>query len=317
MDIGLMALAAAIVIGAIVVSRRPRIGSGAGRQDESEILHLLTAQMTEQTANLSRLAGSFEESRRYEQDFAEAARHIERMVAGSFGKGRAGENILASVLSDLPPEMVASDFKVGGRTCEFALRMSDGKVMPIDSKWAAFDLIESMDRAEQGSEKEVIRKKIESEVCRRLNDVSGYIDTSLTIPLAIAAVPDAVYACCRKAHSVAKDLRIVIVSYSMAVPFVLSMWNLHRAYTRDVDSALLVEQIHQACVALGQVEDKIESHLSRSLTAAQNAVSQMRPLLAVAVASLRAAHMEKPEDPKAEEEEVFPAFRIEGRSPVG
>lgn len=301
METALIAVAVAIVVAAILIARRPGT---------------LAAQISEHTVNLAKLAGSFEESRRYEQDFADTAKRIERLVAGSFGKGRVGENILASVMSELPPEMVAVDFRIGGRTCEFGLRMSDGKVLPIDSKWSAFDLVQEMEATQDPSDKEALRKRVESEVCRRIRDISGYIDTSLTTPLAVAAVPDAVYACCRKAHATAKDLRITIVSYSMAVPFVLGMWNLHRAYTRDLDSAVLVEQIHQASLALRQVEEKMESHLSRSLTAAQNAVTQMRPLVAIASASLRAVQVEEPEEPEKDRDD-FPTFRIQSGGRIG
>ena len=124
-----------------------------------------------------------------------------------------------------------------------------------------------------------LRRRVEKVVCGRLREVAGYVDASLTAPLAVMAVPDAVYACCRKAHRVAKEARVLIVSYSLAVPVLMAVWNLYGAYAREVDEAQVLARIHEVSFHLQEMGDRIEGQLSRGLKMAGNAAGEMRTLV--------------------------------------
>ena len=126
MDGGLLALAAAIVVAALLLRRR-------GGPDADEAARTLQARVDQTAASLSELLGKFEERRRLEEEATGAVGRIERLVAGSWSRGRAGENLLAAALGEFPPDMVLRDFTLGGRVCEFALALPDGKFLPIDS----------------------------------------------------------------------------------------------------------------------------------------------------------------------------------------
>lgn len=282
MEAALVFVGLAILAAAILVSRREvvgRAGDGAGR--------FLQARVDETAAALAGLAGAFDERRRLEEQAVEVMGRVERLIAGSYGRGRSGENLLAAALAEFPPEMVVRDFTVGGRVCEFALRMPDGKLLPIDSKWAATDLLGSL--AEAGGEgADEVRRRVERVVAGRLREVAGYIEPSLTVPLAVAAVPDAVYACCRKAHAAGQQARVLIVSYSNAVPLLLGMWSLYRAYATDVDEAQLLSRLHEVSVVLGRLSERIEGQLSRGLKMAHNAALEMRSLVTTAELAVRA-----------------------------
>lgn len=285
MEAALVFVGLAIVAAAILVSRRGAPAGGAWAGDEAG--RFLQARVDETAVALAGLAGAFDERRRLEEQAVEALGRVERLVAGSYGRGRSGENLLAAALAEFPPEMVVRDFTVGGRVCEFALRMPDGKLLPIDSKWAATDLLGSL--AEAGRvEADEVRRQVERVVAGRLREVAGYIEPSLTVPLAVAAVPDAVYACCRKAHAAGQQARVLIVSYSNAVPLLLGMWSLYGAYATDVDEAQLLSRLHEVSVALGQLSERIEGHLSRGLKMAHNAALEMRSLVTTAELAVRA-----------------------------
>ena len=124
--------------------------------------------------------------------------------------------------------------------------------------------------------------------------VGSRIDASLTAPLAVMAVPDAVYACCRKAHRLAKDARVLIVSYSLAVPVLMAVWNLYGAYTREVDEAQALARIHEVSFHLQEMGDRIEGQLSRGLKMAGNAAAEMRTLVMSARTSLDAISASAP-----------------------
>ncbi|MGH2720871.1 MAG: hypothetical protein ACRDJO_04620 [Actinomycetota bacterium] len=280
MEAALVFVGLAIVAAAVLVSRRRTPGGDeAGRS--------LHARVDETAASLAGLAGAFDERRRLEEQAVEALGRVERLIAGSYGRGRSGENLLAAALAEFPPEMVVRDFTVGGRVCEFALRMPDGKLLPIDSKWAATDLLGSLAEAGGDGAAEV-RRRVERVVAGRLREVAGYIEPSLTVPLAVAAVPDAVYACCRKAHAAGQQARVLIVSYSNAVPLLLGMWSLYRAYATDVDEAQLLARLHEVSVVLGRLSERIEGQLSRGLKIAHNAALEMRSLVTTAELAVRA-----------------------------
>lgn len=280
METGLLVLAVAVVVAAVLVSRRPGAPSAGPRDGD------LTSRLDSALSVLSGLAGAFEERRRLEEQAVEALGRVERLVAGSRARGRSGEQLLAAALAELPPEFLVRDFTIGGRVCEFALRMPDGKLLPVDSKWPASDLAARLGAAE-GAELEDLERRIEKVVCTRVKEVAGYLDAGRTVPVAVAAVPDSVYACCRRAHAVAHAARVLIVPYSLALPFLLGMWSLHRTYAADLDAAMLQERVHDVAVTLTQLGERLEGQLSRALKMATNATSEMRSLVVGAQTSLR------------------------------
>lgn len=307
MELPLLVLAAAVVVGAALLARRlPAPGAGEISRrlaEEAEATRLLLARAEQQAGSLAHLAGSLEERRRRDEEVTQAVRSVERLIAGSFSKGRAGENLLAAALSEFPPGMVVRDFAVGGRVCEFGLRLSDDKLLPVDSKWAAFDLVAELEAAPDAAAREEVRRRIERKVMDRLEEIARYLEPSLTAPLAVAAVPDAVYACCRRAHAAAKDLGVVIVSYSLSVPVLLGLWQLHRTYSREVDTERLLSHLHQAAVCLRQLGERIETQLSRGLTMAANAADQMRILVSSGLASIAAIERSERLSDEGEREE--------------
>ena len=150
METALLVLAAAVVAAALLLRRRP--AAEQAWQDlltrtaaEAEATRGLQARVDQTAASVSELLGKFEERRRLEEAATDAVGRIERLVAGSWSKGRVGENLLAAALGEFPPDMVVRDFTLGGRVCEFALALPDGKLLPIDSKWPAVEMLTRLD----------------------------------------------------------------------------------------------------------------------------------------------------------------------------
>src|SRR5256714_2596046 len=184
MDGGLLVLAAAIVVAALLLRRR-------GSSDPDEATRTLQIRVDQTAASMSELLGKFEERRRLEEQATGAVGRIERLVAGSWARGRAGENLLAAALGEFPPDMVQRDFTLGGRVCEFALALPDGKFLPIDSKWPGVEIAARMEQELDPAARDELRRRVERVVCGRLREVAGYVDASLTAPLAVMAVAPA------------------------------------------------------------------------------------------------------------------------------
>jgi len=271
MELPLIVLAAAIVVAAIILARRPAGFSNAFAAGSDDEVHRIAAQVAS-------LAGAFEESRRFEEQSAHALAGIERMFAGSHSRGRMGENLLAAALGAFPADMLVRDLRIGGRVCEFGLRMADGKMLPIDSKWPGMPFPASLEAPGEVVD-EATRARVDRAVCDRLVEVARYIDPAVTTPLAVVALPDPIYSCCRKAFTHASDLRLVVVSYSGAMPAVLSILSLHRAYSRDAAGERSLQNIHELAVVLSQMASHLHGKVSRSLATITNAMGELRAMV--------------------------------------
>jgi DNA anti-recombination protein RmuC len=214
-----------------------------------------------------------EERRRAEEDGWQAIRRLEAVLLGSAARGRAGENLLHEALSSLPPGMVLRDFQVNGKRVEFALVVPDGRRMPIDSKWAALREIEILDEEDDPGAREVAARRVEEEIARRAREVASYLDPSLTTPFAVACIPDAAYAACRRAHADAFGRGVVLVPYSTALPVLLSLFALAARYGGSGDGRECLAELE---VLLDSVEQTLENKVARAGTMLTNAADELR-----------------------------------------
>ena len=122
---------------------------------------------------------------------------IDRILSGAQSKGSLGEQIVGERLAQLPPEWVARNIRFpDGRIVEFGLRTPDGRLIPIDSKWTATELLDQLGQTADKARRNVLIKDIRREVINRAREVLKYLDEHRTIGFCIAAVPDPVFEHC-------------------------------------------------------------------------------------------------------------------------
>lgn len=214
--------------------------------------------------------------RRLEDEVHGAARRIEAMLSGSSSRGMAGEAILAEAFRLLPPGMIEYNFKVNGKPVEFALRLHNGKRLPIDSKWAAAEELIQLDQETDEARREHLRAIVERWVQKKAREVSKYLDPATTVDFAIAAVPDAAYATCRTAHAEAFADRVILMPYSMAVPYLLALFNLHLQYARSINLETLDHCLTEIDRQVAEIEKLLDNSVSRGATMIQNAYGDAR-----------------------------------------
>lgn len=215
----------------------------------------------------------------HQEETLAVARRIESVFYGSFAKGRAGENVLAEALAHLPPDMVSYNFVVNGKPVEFGLILTNGKTLPIDSKWPAADLLARLEKEDDATIRARLIRELEKEVERRIREVAQYIDPTLTADMAVAALPDAVYALCRSAFAEAYRRRVFVTSYSMALPYLLALYRLHMQYAQTIDLENLKIRLSDIGISLAEMEQVLESRLARAHTMTGNALAELRQLL--------------------------------------
>ena len=222
---------------------------------------------------------------RLEDEARLSLRRLEAVISGSSTRGVAGENILEEAFRHLPPEMLQRNVWVRGKVVEFGLRLPGGKVLPIDSKWTAVAALDEISGDVSPERRQQLAAGIEKEVEKRVREVSQYIDPATTTPFALAAIPDGAFAVCRGAFAEAHRRHVIIVGFSMAMPYLLSLYQLHLQFARTVDMDNLQAYLMDIDRQLETLDASLENKLRRAMTMLENSFSDGKQV----VASVRAS----------------------------
>ena len=306
---------AAVIIGllsglAIALWKRPTGGGDAdlGRQLEvqtSELHRLADAAAQRELASeqlrqgldgarraLDELRTRDQERRAADGEQREVIRRLATVLAGGASKGRAGEQVLREHLSHLPPGMLTSDFRVNGRVVEFGLVLPDGRRLPIDSKWSAVAELEALEAASDAVQRDQCARAVERVVVARTKEVALYLDPALTAPVAIAAVPDAVFAVLKQAHADAFGIGVIVVPYSNALPIVLFLYELVRRYGVVSDAHASLAEVARVLDAMDAI---VENRFAKAATMLTNGADEFRSHLGKARGSIARAHAADPD----------------------
>jgi len=267
-----------------------RLAAG-GQSQESQAAEL-RERLTQTQSALEGLRSAVSARQPIEEEARTSLKRMESIIAGSSSRGAAGERILEEALRHLPPEMLQRNVWVGGKVVELALRLPGGKLLPMDSKWVSSPALEQLaDPGLSADRRAQLLAQVEREVERRVREVSQYIDAATTTPFALAVIPDAAYDVCRSAIVTAHHRHVMVVGYGMAMPYLLTLYQLHLQFARTVDmdklQSALIDIERQVDVLEGILENKIQ----RSLTVLQNAYTEGRQATARLRASAQAAQV--------------------------
>ncbi|MCI0410651.1 MAG: DNA recombination protein RmuC [Acidobacteria bacterium] len=213
------------------------------------------------------------------QQAVESLRRLEHVIAGTKSRGMAGENILGGILAQLPPELRETNLTINNKVVEFAFRLPNDKLLPIDSKWPGMATLEKLAETDDPEARRPLIESIQGEVKKKVKEAAKYLDPERTIQLGVVAVPDAVFDLCFEVHVEAFKLGIVIVSYSQALPYLLSLLQVVQRFSAKIDSARLSSALRTIADALVKMEGEVEGRLPRALTQLENSRSELRTQL--------------------------------------
>jgi DNA recombination protein RmuC len=207
---------------------------------------------------------------------ADTLKRLEAVVAGSSSRGVAGENILARALAQLPPDLLELNVAFGNKIVEYALRLPGGRFLPIDSKWTSVPALERLGTSTDMQERKRLQEQVAREVRSRAREMAKYLDPDRTLALAVLAVPDAVYGAAPEVHGEAYREGVLVVPYSLALPYVLALYRLTLRFGATVDTDMLAERLRALDESLRRAGDEVEGRLSRGLVQIQNARDALR-----------------------------------------
>jgi DNA recombination protein RmuC len=251
------------------------------------------------TALLEGMRAAVSARQQVEDDARQSLRRLEAVIAGSSTRGAAGENILEESFRHLPPDMLQRNLWVNGKVCEFGFRLPGGKVLAVDSKWTSSAGLEELALPETApARRSQLAAAIEKEVERRVREVSQYIQPDTTATFAVAAVPDGAFALCRGAFTEAHRRHVVIVGYSLAVPYLLTLFQLHLQFSRTVDMDNLQACLMEVDRQLDGLESTLENKLQRAVTMLGNTYTDGKQSVARMRASVHSIQVSEQLDSK-------------------
>jgi DNA recombination protein RmuC len=207
---------------------------------------------------------------------ADSIKRLEAVVAGSGTRGAAGENILSRALAQLPPDMLEVNVAFGNKCVEYALRLPGGRYLPIDSKWTSVASLERLDVATDPAERRKLIEQVGRDVRARVRDMTKYLDPERTLALGLLAVPDAVYAAAPEVHGDGYREGVLVVPYSLALPYVLALYRLVIRFGASVDTDQLAARVRALGECLRKLDEEVEGRLSKGLVQVQNARDALR-----------------------------------------
>lgn len=229
-----------------------KLAESAGSVRES-----LTRDIQEARLALAGIKTQQEERQRVEEEMRQATRRIEHVLSGTGSRGQAGENILAEAFRYFPAGLIEPGFRVKGKVVEYALVLPGGRRLPIDSRWPDPELLASLDSADP-AQRQALVKRLEDTIEKKAEEVAKYIDAATTASFAIAAIPDSAFAVCCKAHHEAYLHNVILMPYSMAVPYLLALYRLHLQYAGTLDTERLAAYLGQLEDGLRKLDDCLE-----------------------------------------------------------
>ena len=95
--------------------------------------------------------------------------------------------------------------------------------------------------------------------------MAKYLDPERTLALGLLAVPDAVYAAAPEAHGDGYREGVLVVPYSLALPYVLALYRLVVRFGAAVDTDQLTARVRALDECLRKMDDELEGRLSQGL----------------------------------------------------
>jgi DNA recombination protein RmuC len=280
-----------------------------GAEALAPIFQTLQGQLGDVTSKLEqlRVVAAAEEARRPQVDQAYASlQQLTAKLLGSANAGATGERIVEDALSVLPPQWLITDHRVANKPVEFAVRLPDGLVLPIDSKVVAQSDLVALDGAQNG-QREKLEGRIRTNVLQRAGEVRQYVD-GRTPGFAIAAIPDAAYRLSAPVLPRAyQEYQVVIVPYSLLLPFVMLCYEQHRRHGVDLDAANQVKLLAEAETHIKRALQELNGRIGRAfveLTNGRDALGQELSDAGRALDLIRAGAAQPPQNQPAHREKV-------------
>ena len=214
-----------------------------------------------------------------EKQTAESIKRVENILAGAGTKGSAGENIIEFAFSKFPPDWQVRNLSIANKIVEFGVRLPDNLILPIDSKWAATDLLERFVECQDADEKKRLKTRIHSVAEKRAIEVQKYLDPNITTSFALAVVPDPLFEICSEIVPILSQQNVMLVSYSMFIPYILLIFHMTLKSAHTIDLRRLDAFVKTASESVVSLQGELQGRLSKATVLLNNVKTDMEAQL--------------------------------------
>ena len=123
-------------------------------------------------------AGDQQRWSRADEGFA-ALQRLNATLLGSATAGATGEHYVESALGTLPAQWRINNYKVGGKVVEFAIKLPDDLILPIDSKVVAQQELDELQGETDPARRKTLEQAVQQKVLRKAEEVRRYVDERL------------------------------------------------------------------------------------------------------------------------------------------
>jgi DNA recombination protein RmuC len=229
-----------------------------------------------------------------------AFHELDRLTAvllGSKTAGEAGERMVEEALGTLPPQWVLRQHRVNNQPVEYAVRLPDGHILPIDSKVAALPKVREWEQTEDAAERAALEKTIRETVRSKSGEIRKYLGDGST-DFGVITVPDGVYRFCRSiAWAVYQEHHALLVPYSLLASFVVMVHEQHRRGDLDLRAERTQRLLSDATGHLRKADEVLNQHLAGGIKQVNNAYDSLSRELAESVRAVTLLHEMAPHDP--------------------
>ena len=271
-----------------------------GRLEQSlarlDTLPTLQQSLQEQVGNALRDLASLRElqaaaSARWsrEDDAFASLQRLSAILGGSTSSGAAGERIVREVLDSLPPQWRITQHVVAGKPVEFAVKLPDGLILPIDSKVVGQSELDDLQAEQDPDRRKRKEQDVRAAVLRKSGEITKYIDER-SVGFGIIAVPDPAYDISGPILSKAyQEQHAIVVPYRLLAPFVLMVYEQHR-HAGAYDVARISRLLLDAQSHLERAAQVLNGQISTALAQLNNGRDRLNGELAAASIAMDQAH---------------------------
>ena len=235
----------------------------------------IRAELSATKASVAEVQAITKNREAFEEKSAESLKRVEHILTGTQSKGAAGENIVDLAFAKLPAEWQIRNFSVGSKIVEFGIRLPNKLVLPIDSKWAGTAVFEEFLITQNAKERLAKKAQLQSTVSARASEVKKYIDPNVTTTFVLAAVPDPIFELCSELLPDLLKQNVVLVSYSMFIPYLLLVFHTSAKDFGKPDLKRLDAYLRTVDDSVKTLQSELEGRFSRALVMLDNSRAEM------------------------------------------
>jgi DNA recombination protein RmuC len=263
---------------------------GKSQQESLQSLYVvgndLSEELTRIQAELNALQAGVKAREEIDHSTSESIRRLETLIAGAHAGGAGDEHVLDAMFARLPADWQARNFSVNGTQVDFGLRLPNRLILPIDGAWRAGDLLEQFSAASDAAEQRRLKAQIEDALLQKAREVTLCIEPGVTVGFGVAAVPDAVYDLCGGVRAEVFQMNVVVVSYSLFMPYLLLVFQTILKGGQNIDLQKWEARLRTLQDSILALQEELDGRFFDAITLLNHSRDEMRAQLSKADAGI-------------------------------